>query len=177
MNGVVTFTLAGPPVPLERARHGQGRTFTPAKSKGYQRALGLAFHVARGWPTWGREHRYSVDIAITFADRRRRDIDNVAKTVLDGLNGVAWDDDSQVDALHVVRTPHDPSRAGIRVTVTAIGAPTADAVAAPGRSQGVGGGATTPPAQQCGGSGGLTGSKKRTGKFSAERGVDDGRAR
>ena len=32
------------------------------------------------------------------------DIDNYAKTLLDGLNGVAWDDDSQVLKLTVLKS-------------------------------------------------------------------------
>lgn len=43
-----------------------------------------------------------ITLRLWFADRRRRDLDNVAKSVLDGLNGTAYDDDSQVTELHVL---------------------------------------------------------------------------
>ena len=36
-------------------------------------------------------------------DRRRRDLDNLAKAVLDGMNGVLYDDDSQIDNLIIRR--------------------------------------------------------------------------
>lgn len=49
----------------------------------------------------------------------RPDADNVAKLVLDALNGVAWEDDAQVTALSVVkrdRTRRDCERTEVRVT-------------------------------------------------------------
>jgi crossover junction endodeoxyribonuclease RusA len=42
------------------------------------------------------EGAVSVTLRLWFPDRRRRDLDNVAKSVLDGLNGVAYADDSQI---------------------------------------------------------------------------------
>lgn len=42
-------------------------------------------------------------IAIVYIDctKKDMDIDNLAKTYLDGLNGIAWHDDRQVIDLHV----------------------------------------------------------------------------
>ena len=37
------------------------------------------------------------------ADTQKPDADNDAKLVLDALNGVAWDDDQQVNDLHVIK--------------------------------------------------------------------------
>ena len=36
-------------------------------------------------------------------DTQKPDADNVAKLVLDALNGVAWEDDQQVNDLHIVK--------------------------------------------------------------------------
>lgn len=41
-------------------------------------------------------------------DLHKPDADNVAKAVLDALNGVAWLDDCQVLDLHVVKHPRKP---------------------------------------------------------------------
>ena len=38
-------------------------------------------------------------------DLQKPDADNIAKLVLDALNGVAYDDDSQVFALYVLKLP------------------------------------------------------------------------
>jgi Holliday junction resolvase RusA-like endonuclease len=52
---------------------------------------------------WRDDGEYTVTIAAHYSDRRSRDIDNVAKSILDGLNGVAWQDDSAVRRLVVDR--------------------------------------------------------------------------
>lgn len=44
-------------------------------------------------------------------DLHKPDVDNVAKAVLDALNGVAWLDDCQVLDLHVVKHPRKPETA------------------------------------------------------------------
>jgi Holliday junction resolvase RusA-like endonuclease len=49
------------------------------------------------------DERYTVTIHVFAPDKRRRDLDNIAKSILDGCNGVLWADDAQVDGLTVVR--------------------------------------------------------------------------
>jgi len=46
------------------------------------------------------------------------DADNVAKALGDGLNGVAWKDDSQVASMRVLKVYGDTP--GLHVTVTAL---------------------------------------------------------
>ena len=53
--------------------------------------------------TWRRDLRYSVVIVVHEPDRRSRDLDNFAKPILDGLTGVVWFDDRQIDDLHIRR--------------------------------------------------------------------------
>lgn len=45
----------------------------------------------------------AVVLRVFFPDRLRRDIDNVAKSVTDAMNGGPYVDDSQVHELHVYR--------------------------------------------------------------------------
>lgn len=88
-------------VPWER-RQGSGRTARkPARSRVWQEKLAMSWvaQVGRGFGA----ARVSVRIVVYRGSRRRCDVDNLAKQVLDGLNGVAWDDDCQVDDLHVTR--------------------------------------------------------------------------
>jgi len=47
--------------------------------------------------------------------RRRADIDNAAKSVMDGLNGVAYADDRQVVALHVYAMTGEPERVEVEI--------------------------------------------------------------
>lgn len=52
---------------------------------------------------WTCVARYSVEVTVHEHDRRSRDLDNACKGVLDGLTGIAWDDDRQIDRLIVSR--------------------------------------------------------------------------
>jgi Holliday junction resolvase RusA-like endonuclease len=91
----VAFTVLGPPRPKERARVTARGTFTPRRTREYERAIADqgAWHCGAAWALDGA---YRVLVTFVFANHRRRDVDNCLKCVLDGLNGIAWDDDCQV---------------------------------------------------------------------------------
>lgn len=99
------FTILGPPQPWQRAgRTRKGIAYTPKETLQYERAIKTtAMTVHLHTDTWPKCSRYRLHIEAFFADRRRRDLDNVAKAVCDALNGVAYADDSQIDQLTVKR--------------------------------------------------------------------------
>lgn len=77
---------------------GRGRGFTPARVRGWQADVGWAAQLQMRSlglyePTG---ERVTVELAFFLPDARRIDLDNCSKAVLDGLNGIAWDDDQQV---------------------------------------------------------------------------------
>lgn len=94
----VAFTVLGPPRPKERARVTPRGTFTPRRTREYERAIAEvgSLHCGRAWALDGR---YRVRATFVFGSHRRRDVDNCVKCVLDGLNGIAWHDDAQVVGL------------------------------------------------------------------------------
>lgn len=59
----------------------------------------------------------AVRIEFYFATNRKRDLDNHNKIVLDALNGIVWEDDKQIDDLHLVRNPADPVNPRVEVTI------------------------------------------------------------
>lgn len=93
----VQFVVPGPPVPKQRARVTPRGTFTPRRTREYEKAIAdvAAWHCGAAWSLDGA---YRVRAAFVFTDHRRRDVDNCLKSVLDGLNGIAWNDDDQVVA-------------------------------------------------------------------------------
>ena len=100
-----TFTIMGKPQAKQRARQGRyGRFYTPQATREYEQRVGLLARAAgvrlQGGPV-------EVEIMLYLPDKRRRDLDNMAKSILDGLNGVAWQDDAQVVRL-VVEKHVDP---------------------------------------------------------------------
>lgn len=65
-----------------------------------------------------------VEVILSFSLLERRfkevDIDNLTKTVLDGLNGVAFEDDSQVSSLIATKHVHEMKVDALFVGVTEI---------------------------------------------------------
>jgi Holliday junction resolvase RusA-like endonuclease len=94
----ISFFVPGVPRAKQSFRvAGRGRGFTPARVKAWQadvgweaqlkmRALGLVD------PLPGR---FTVQIIFFMKDARRVDLDNLAKCVQDGMNGIVWQDDQQ----------------------------------------------------------------------------------
>ena len=98
MTTELQFTIEGPPRPKQRPRFYRGKVYTPQATRDYEQLCAAAGHeavlLAREWET---DRRYWVCLKIYFKDLRRRDLDNVEKSVCDGLNGITWDDDCQID--------------------------------------------------------------------------------
>jgi len=98
------LTLPYPPSVNHYWRHYRGRTVISQEGRAYRervRAL-LAADSAHGNgprkpPSGGR---IALDMDAFPPDRRRRDLDNIQKAVLDSLeHGAVYEDDSQVDLL------------------------------------------------------------------------------
>ena len=102
----VRFEVEGEPVPKKRPRVVKGRTFTPRETVAYEEAIGWAFRQAYTGPLF--EGPLRVSMWVSEANRRpqwQADWDNYAKT-LDGLNGVAWTDDKQIEEQHTYVNRH-----------------------------------------------------------------------
>lgn len=117
--------IDGPPVPKARPRTGRnGNTYTPRRTLDHEERIAKAArNVLRGRkPTTA-----PVAVSVTFyvPGRRKGDVDNYLKTTLDGLNEIAWGDDSQVvhaDAWVIL----DRANPRTEVSITTLpGAPTA----------------------------------------------------
>ncbi|MCH7761682.1 RusA family crossover junction endodeoxyribonuclease [candidate division TA06 bacterium] len=104
-----TITVPGPPVPKQRPRrNARGVWYTPSRTKRYEEKVG--WHARSAGLSAALTGSVKLEIRLWLPDRRRRDIDNIAKSIADGLNGVAWEDDSQVTELVVSRAGIDPNR-------------------------------------------------------------------
>jgi crossover junction endodeoxyribonuclease RusA len=111
----VILTLPYPPSMNTYWRRNGPRYFV-AKAGQEFRAQVVALCMASGLRTIAGPVRMS--ITLVPGDRRRRDIDNVLKPLLDALtHGKAWDDDSQVKALSIVMGKPDPKRGRCMVTL------------------------------------------------------------
>ena len=77
------------------------RTYTPKKTEDFERRVAWAARVAlRSRQVSGP---FAVSMVYYLPTQRRVDVDNLVKSVLDGLNGILWDDDSDVVELHATK--------------------------------------------------------------------------
>ena len=110
---MTTFTVPGQPVPKARARTVRGHSYTPEPTRRYERAVAVLAQAAGLRPTTAP---IVLTVVAYMGDRRRRDVDNIAKAIQDALNGVAYADDSQIVDLHAhKRIDRDYPRAVVTV--------------------------------------------------------------
>lgn len=96
-SGLLVFTVPGVPVPCARPRVVKGHAYTPAKTAGYQRRVGVSARVAVAGREWPMTDRYVVSVLV-YRGANRGDLDNFIKNI-DGLKGILWDDDRRVVGL------------------------------------------------------------------------------
>ena len=93
MNTYVKFTIKGNPIPKARMTYKSKWTKSAKRTLEYQSYVGLCYQ------TFCKEY-FENDIflyAIFYrADKRKVDADNLYKSLADGLNKIAYKDDSQI---------------------------------------------------------------------------------
>ena len=117
---IYRFDIIGDPVAKSRPRFNRktGRTWTPGKTMVYENKVSFAYKelyhdaIPTGEPIRvsivayfsppkaTSKKRLALMLANLIHHVKRPDIDNVVKSVLDGLNKVAWKDDSQIWSLY-----------------------------------------------------------------------------
>ena len=118
---MIDFTIPGPPVGKARPRVAGGHAYTPSATREYEAKVKAAWR-ASGHTGFGPDMPLRATITAyhpipASASRRdqgnmaaniilpmkKPDADNIAKIVLDALNGLAYGDDKQVVRLEVVK--------------------------------------------------------------------------
>lgn len=121
----VVIRIPGVPIPKARARVTRaGHTYTPGKTVQHERLIALIARtktqpiegplgmrltffmpIPVSWPKAKKEAAIRGDVLPTT----KPDIDNLAKCVLDALNGIAYRDDNQVVRLESSKFYGDPA--------------------------------------------------------------------
>ncbi len=114
----IYFEVLGKPVGKQRPRtvrnkySGKVHTFTPDKTKSYEAEVAKAYMKSASRNQFAVKFDSAVGVSIfvfvkcpkkqTYSSPTvKPDIDNIAKTILDALNGVAYEDDKQVTYLSI----------------------------------------------------------------------------
>jgi crossover junction endodeoxyribonuclease RusA len=79
--------------------------YVSQEGKAYRRAVTLCL-MEFGWKAYALEGDLRVEIEVYPPDRRKRDLDNLLKSLLDALtHAQVWQDDSQISDLRIYRNP------------------------------------------------------------------------
>lgn len=134
----LTFTVPGEPQGKQRPRHMKnGHTYTPDKTRQYENLVKMSF-----WEAFPHSAPIEKDVSLLVSitayfmipasvNKKRRvamlgnmirptkkpDCDNIAKAVLDALNGIAYYDDSQIVTLTVDKLYSDMPRVEVEMEV------------------------------------------------------------
>lgn len=128
---MIEFEVSGKPQGKARPRFSRdGRVYTPSATRAYEKRVRDAYRAAGGKMLTGAIQleiyaMFAIPASTTKKARqwlsehnkymKKPDADNIAKSVADGLNGVAYEDDAQVYSLHVIKTYQDVSKIVVRV--------------------------------------------------------------
>ena len=116
---MITLTLPWPPSVNHYWRSVQGRVLISREGRAYRETVAEAALVRRVKALTGR---LELHIQAVPPDRRRRDLDNVLKSLLDALQHAGcYEDDSQIDRLSIERQPRPEAPGQVRVTVQEMG--------------------------------------------------------
>ena len=122
---MIRFTVDGTAVPKQRPRISGRRAYTPKRTKDYEERVLNEFRSSYSgfYPAFGKDVPVSVEIRIgqaipkSWSKKKRAqaesgeivplsrngDVDNIAKSILDALNGFAYEDDCQVTTLIITK--------------------------------------------------------------------------
>ncbi len=103
----IEFIVCGEAKGKARPRFARGHVYTPESTRQYERSIRTAYlKAADGFSFGNAPVKVCIAVYVCRPKSVKRvkptvkpDLDNIIKVVLDGLNGVAFDDDKQVCAV------------------------------------------------------------------------------
>jgi Holliday junction resolvase RusA-like endonuclease len=117
--------VQGEPISKARARFTKRGSkvvsYTPQKTLDGEAAIAHAFREVISDHEKDAEATYAVHAHFINGTRQRRDVDNMVKLILDGLNDVAWPDDNQVTEIAARKSWATKAEARTEVVIYRIG--------------------------------------------------------
>lgn len=134
---MISFTVDGTAVPKQRPRISGRRAYTPRRTMEYEERVRDAFRSSYHgfFPAYGADVPVRVSIEVyqaipkSWSKKKRQqaeageivplvhngDVDNIAKSIMDALNGYAYLDDCQVVRLEISKVYAKNPRAAVRI--------------------------------------------------------------
>jgi Holliday junction resolvase RusA-like endonuclease len=112
----ISFIVDGEPVPKQSFRAVRGGGYTSPRVKAWQEQVAWNARIAMNGrsPITGP---VAMRVVFVLGNKRRVDLDNLNKGVSDAMNGIVFEDDTQVVSLHLVK--HVKTNPGVFVHVFA----------------------------------------------------------
>jgi len=117
LSDTISFTVPGQPVSKSRPRISpNGGMYNPTETTDAEELIQAYYRQAAPGAQVDEEGYWQVDCIFWTANKAKRDLDNLAKLVLDALSGLIWKDDCRVWALNLSRQiDKDQPRTEIRI--------------------------------------------------------------
>ena len=101
MERIATFTVPGRPRGKERPRMGRnGKFYTPRTTREYEETV--AWFAKTAYKEEPTKDPVRLDLTIR-SSKSRADISNILKSIEDGMNGIIYVDDKQIEEIHISR--------------------------------------------------------------------------
>ena len=110
----ISFTLPWPPSVNHYWRRCGNRYFVSQEGKNYREIVIIKCNDSKGF--FKNKEKLSVSILAYPPDKRRRDLDNVLKSLLDSLQHAGvYEDDYQIDCITIERLPYQEGKVIISI--------------------------------------------------------------
>jgi Holliday junction resolvase RusA-like endonuclease len=97
MDRMIHFHVPGNPLPKQSYRHSKHGGYTPKRIKDWQQAVSVtAMFAMFDLSLETQQGDLACELVFVRGDRRKVDLDNLSKAVLDAMNGIVYEDDKQI---------------------------------------------------------------------------------
>ena len=111
----VSFYVNGNPIPKQSYRAVKGGGYTAPHVKAWAKLVADVASLNMIYKDMFTG-RINVELQFFLPDKRRKDWDNLAKNVMDAMNGIVYKDDSQV-TMATVEKAYDKNEPGVYVLI------------------------------------------------------------
>ena len=113
---MISFFVPGEPIAKQSFRYVKGGGYTPQNVKNWEIDVGYYTSInvveTLSCPV-------KVELVFTLSTRRRVDLDNLSKAVLDGMKRIAFQDDSQVIELKISKNVNK-EKPGVMISIQSL---------------------------------------------------------